>query len=220
MNGFKLGEAKVAAFASSPAVQGMAGCFEASMHNAQGKRRLKASARAIGADHFNWYQVIVHDSEPAADWIGNKSSVPYIDPPAYGYGASKRRGDDEQWADRRPWYFDETLPPSDSHSKTGFKYGYEPSWAYLRCMMTKKRLYFQDEPAFTQKNKLKFHTWLVSVRKDGRLNDWHGGFIWESHSQKKGKGFIRGPWPLARNPRPEEYKHLVETAPASWLYEK
>lgn len=219
-NGDTLGIVKAYAFEDSSEVKGMKAQFEATIPGTNNLTPIAEAARILGAHHFNWYQIIVDENNSILDWVGFPiEKTPFIDPPAYGYGPSSPDSDDAMWCDRRPWYIDETLPPRDP--LTGkFMYKYDPSWGYLGCVTTKTTVFFEDEPAFLENGHVKFHTWLVSVHEDGRLNNWHGGFTWESISTSASTGYIKGPEALNRPPTTAEYEDLINIAPWSWHYEK
>jgi len=80
---------------------------------------LAAAAAALGGHHFNWYQVVTTDDQPAnspsndANVPGSPLSVPRIDPPSGGTGQTAVQALDGIYADAKPWLWNEVqAPPS------------------------------------------------------------------------------------------------------------
>jgi hypothetical protein len=87
-----------AAIEASGADEGVRGGFEVSKTNPDGSvMSLAELERFLGQDHLNWFQKVtrVEPDDPAI-------ADPFIDPPSGGFGT--------QWADDRPWYWDEFRP--------------------------------------------------------------------------------------------------------------
>src|SRR5260370_871914 len=85
---------------------------------------LAAAAQKCGEDHFNWYQ-IVSGTHPLIPGGG-----PQVDPQPGGQGG--------QWADRLPWYWDETRPPAGTP-------GFDPT-LQLSANTFADHLHFEDFP--------------------------------------------------------------------------
>lgn len=81
---------------------------------------LSAAAAALGGHHFNWYQVITVDDQPArspsndANVAGDLLTAPRIDPPSGGTGQTADSAFDGIYADAKPWLWNEVqAPPSE-----------------------------------------------------------------------------------------------------------
>ena len=197
---------------------GVRACFKSALVSSSTKSAVALAAERLGVERFNWYQIALEDTAPTVDWIGNVTHVPYIDPPAYGYGPSTSGGSDIQWGDRRPWYYDETLPPEDENAETGYCYGYDPRWAYIGGVTNPHiGVHFADEPILARGVSIRFHTWLVGVYADGSLGRWLGGFEWHSVNDQKGRRIKKlKPWP--KPPTQKEYADLIARNPYVWEY--
>lgn len=147
---------------------------------------ISGALQALGEDHFNWFQVVVKDEPPAGRPPGQ--TPPYIDPPSGGAWG--------QWADSKPWYFDEETPP-EPHPP-----GYEPRYHWENPYNnrdtdgdgTLDTFWYEDFPYGPVGTDLEFYTWLVSCNADGSLHSFHGGFNW---TWKRGSVLcdIAGPLP-------------------------
>lgn len=152
---------------------------------------LGAAAAACNEDHFNWYQVRVGGgaAPPAAN--GVVPTIPFVDPPPGGWGYG--------WADKLPWYWDETAP-ADGKNPDGT--AYDPAYQ-LKNQSAGNTLKFADYPAGSNKV---FNTWLVSLNADGSFHGWHGGFSWTytaASDTAGGLGALGGP------PADALYKDLI-----------
>lgn len=175
-------------------------------------------ASYLGFHHFNWYQICDDDAAPTVDWLGNKTMVPYIDPPAMGYGPIiDEHGNTDgvvAWADCRPWYYDEVLPARDIYGR--FLYDVEP-WQYIGYQTYYDRLHFEDTPVIAYGQLASFKTWLVGVNADGRFARWFGGFKWTSTHDAQGRTVElakHGDYPTER-----EYDWLIRRNKYAWKYD-
>ncbi|MGE4633620.1 MAG: hypothetical protein AAEJ47_11340, partial [Planctomycetota bacterium] len=82
-------------------------------------QKLGDAATALGGHHFNWYQVVTVDDQPAnspsndADVAGSPLLVSRIDPPSGGTGQTAVQALDGIYADAKPWLWNEIdAPPS------------------------------------------------------------------------------------------------------------
>lgn len=132
------------------------------------------AAKQCGEDHFNWYQIVVKDNKPPVDAGGNRLVAPYVDPPNGGYGNDPTTpGNDTQWADNLPWYYDEGADPAPG--TPGFVDGFN-----LLDNITGNTLSFFDSPGGPAGTILSFHTWLASVNADGTSHGLHNpSFLWD-----------------------------------------
>jgi hypothetical protein len=125
---------------SGGASQGLQGNFTANTTLA----RMEA---ALGQDHLNWLQIVTADNMPPLGAGSNVLTAPYLDPPVGGYI--------DQWADQRPWYFDEVSPPATN----------TVAWtnAYLLANnVTATQLNYFDFPGGGTGTVVNFVTFLVS----------------------------------------------------------
>jgi hypothetical protein len=136
---------------------GVVGAF-----NATGS--LAAAATACGVDHFNWYQVITADTSPPLDPSNIPVPVPFVDPISGGFSSL--------WADKLPWYWNETNPPSPPPSN--FVNGLQ-----LNQNTSTNALGYEDRPGGGPATDITLKTWLVGLNADSSLNMWLGGFQWE-----------------------------------------
>ncbi|MDY0170031.1 MAG: hypothetical protein RBS80_26035 [Thermoguttaceae bacterium] len=130
------------------------------------KPSLAGALEQLGEHHFNWFQVVVKDNHPPAG-----HTPPYIDPPNGGaFG---------QWADDKPWYWDETKPKGPPYPE-GYNEDYH--WEYQQADTNGDGVLdtfkFEDFPWGEPGTDLEFYTWLVSCNADGSLHSFHGGFNW------------------------------------------
>jgi hypothetical protein len=97
VNGEVVGQVNVA-ITPNGASEGIDGSFQVSKTKPGGALMTLAELeRYLGQDHLNWFQKVTNvdpDDPNIAD--------PFIDPPSGGLG--------NQWADDRPWYWDEFRP--------------------------------------------------------------------------------------------------------------
>jgi hypothetical protein len=87
-------------------------------------------------DHLNWFQIIKETNVPNRNPQGQPLTVPYIDPP--------NGGTQFEWYDNVPWYWNESLKPSDD------KRGSDPrnilnNYTY-QTDDNKSVLYYEDLP--------------------------------------------------------------------------
>ncbi|MGE4619026.1 MAG: hypothetical protein AAEJ04_04365 [Planctomycetota bacterium] len=87
---------------------------------------LGAAAAALGGHHFNWYQVVTVDDQPAlsssddVNVAGSDLVAPRIDPPSGGTGQTAPSALDGIYADAKPWLWNEvqTSPEGFSADQT------------------------------------------------------------------------------------------------------
>lgn len=128
---------------------------------------LQGAATFNGEDHFNWVQFVIADNHPPVDNGGNPLVPPYIDPPPGGYG-----GDDPQWADNLPGYYDVTQPPPGT-------LGFHPT-LLLSAHTFEFDLTFSDYPTDVAGTNLSFETFLDSEDPSGDVMDIYPvGFSWD-----------------------------------------
>jgi len=126
------------------------------------------------------------------------------------------------WGDRRPWYFDETLPPTevDSHGKTIFKYGYNAQENYIGCVSdVNTGVPFIDHPMIERGHKIAFKGWLVCVKTDGTAAAWLGGFGWDSRTDLNGKRKASLTGQFSGGPSKQEYDDLIGANPYMWNHD-
>jgi hypothetical protein len=134
---------------------------------------LAAAAALCGEHHFNWHQRVTSDNMPPVDAGGNRLVPPYDDPPPGGYGNDPTTGgDDTQWADDFPWYWDEG--PDPPAGTPGFENGYnrldnEPTGSMLR---------FRDFPGGPDGTRVTFSLALVSLNADNTLHSSYPILNW------------------------------------------
>ncbi|MBT6453300.1 MAG: hypothetical protein HOK60_09920 [Planctomycetes bacterium] len=94
--------------------------LEASFETVGDAGTLGAAAAALGGHHFNWYQQITIDDDPARAVSGDLAAtgalltVPRIDPPSGGTGQSANFANNGTYADDKPWLWNEVqVPPGD-----------------------------------------------------------------------------------------------------------
>jgi hypothetical protein len=121
------------------------------------KPHLKQVKVVCCVDHFNWYQIVVHDDQPPPPW-----KAPYIDPPKGGY--------DGDWHDKLPWFWDEGLDYPRGYYLPGLRKYNEFDDIFN----------FSDGPVNPGKQNVTvtFKVWLVGVDKDNKLVSWFNGFTW------------------------------------------
>ena len=131
---------------------------------------LDDAAKKCGEHHFNWFQVVVADTNPPNGTDGNPVTPPYIDPPTGGY--------QNQWADGLPWYWDEGDDPEPG--TPGWEDGYhlDDNLEDTNGDGVNDKLKFVDYPYSPPPTHVEFNTWLVSCNEDGSLHSFHGGFSW------------------------------------------
>jgi hypothetical protein len=155
---------------------GVQGWFQSTV--GQPKPSLDAAAQQCGEHHFNWFQVVVADSNPP-----DGLEPPYIDPPQGGLGG--------QWADGLPWYWDEEVPDDPLNTP-----GFDPIFQ-LGSQLDKSdpdpeapfdQLRYEDFPQDAPGTEVTFVTWLVSLNEDGSVHSYHGGFTWTWEAEEGGGG--------------------------------
>lgn len=124
-------------------------------------------ARFEGEDHFNWFQKVTSIDPDDPD-----ISDPLVDPPSGGFGP--------QWADNRPWYWDEYAPNPVPPGKT------VNADCQLSNLASGSVLNFQDYPGgFAAGTQIDFCTFLISDfgNKTYRV---HESFSWSVKIQTDG----------------------------------
>ena len=175
------------------------------------------AAAEFGADHFNWYQVVIDDNAAPNDVTGTPLVATYIDPPAGGYGESSLGAVDGIWADIAPWYWHEdqvptTLAPIYDPNPTaqdGFLLQQNtnqptPGPGAVGDPDQQTELYFSSTPAVSNGHSVTCMVWLVSVNADGSLNGFHNGFTWNQVTSSGGTTVVRKPTELNYGPRGDE----------------
>ena len=109
----------------------------------------------LNQDHFNWFQVILTDTNPLQDSSGTLLVPPYIDPPNGGYLNSPD--------DTRPWYWSE-VPVGSFPADLGFA-------------TSEFALDFQDFPRDNPGNAFEFATFLIGDFGDTTYRVFNG-FTW------------------------------------------
>ena len=178
--------------------EGMEAVFEA-------RTNLTDAAKKCGEHHFNWYQIIVSESGTTGmvNSSGNALTPPYVDPPQGGYGDDPATaGDETQWADNQPWYWDEGADPPAGTA--GFSDGYN-----LDDNSNATHLEFSDYPGDQPGAKISFKTWLVSLNADGSLHSWHGGFSWDMEVDASGNTDISNVQTFNTPPTAAEYTNII-----------
>jgi hypothetical protein len=120
----------------------------------------------LGLDHFNWFQIA--ELTPSIPGIRN----PFIDPIKGGLG--------KQWADDRPWYYDEYTPTSVPPEKA-FNSSNQLS---VKGPNTSQKLSYLDSPVdrVIPNASFKFHTFLIGDFGN-KTYDTLGGFEWSAEMQ-------------------------------------
>ena len=137
---------------------------------------LHSAAVVCGEDHFNSLSQIRFDNHPPVDAAGNRLFSSYDDPPPGGYGNDPNTpGDDTQWADKFPWYWDEEDPPIGT---SGGGNHLRDRQLDLDNDGAKEFLQYGDTPHGIADTQLEIVVTLVSLNADGSLHSRHGGFIW------------------------------------------
>jgi hypothetical protein len=128
---------------------------------------LSQAAQQCGEDHFNWYQVVIRDTNPPLDANGNQLAAPYLDPPLGGYS--------NQVADNLPGYWDEGPGFTDVSNPFTLVANLD-----THDIPTATTLFFSDFPNDAIGTQLEFKTWLLSVNADGSFHSLEGAdFVWE-----------------------------------------
>jgi hypothetical protein len=141
---------------------------------------LAAAAAFCKEDHFNWFQLVTADNMPPVDAGGMRLTPPYVDPPSGGYGNDPTTGgDDTQWGDKLPWYWDEG--PDPPAGTPGFTDGLNvnDNLSDPNGDGTNETLDYSDDPGGAIGTNLSFFTQLVSLNADGSLHRSDGGFTWD-----------------------------------------
>jgi hypothetical protein len=148
--------------------QGVTGGFNVTKQPTLGQlvRNLNSQYN-LGLDHFNWFQLAEFNPPiPLPNTIN-----PFIDPPKGGLG--------KQWADDRPWYWDEYTPTSVPPSKT------VASNTQLSSQgpNTSQKLGYFDSPLDVVPGAtFKFHTFLIGDFGN-KTYDTLGGFEWSAQME-------------------------------------
>lgn len=124
----------------------------------------------LGVDHLNWLQIVTQDSNPptAIDDRFNPLKVPYIDAPPSGYLSN--------WADEKPWYWNEYRLPEELEQ---FQIPWdEDGQLAVQSQNNGQVLKFSDVPSGSiQANNLKFETFMVGDFGN-KTYDFLTGFSW------------------------------------------
>ncbi len=141
--------------------EGLRGSFEVTKKKDGAAMTVKELETFLGQDHLNWFQKVISINP---DILG--VDEPFIDPPDGGFG--------EQWADDRPWYFDEFRPPDQlPPGKTEWDESY-----LLDSNVNGSTLGYFDFPGGQPINtSILFVTFLVSDFGN-KVYDTLGGFAW------------------------------------------
>jgi len=133
---------------------------------------LAAAAAACHQDHWNWYQVVLSDTNPPNDANGVPLVPPYVDPPPGGYGAPGLL-----WADNLPGYYNEVVPnPLPPGYVPGLQLAANTDTGNLA---TATVLNYYDAPADPKPTTIQFKTWLASENADGTIDRlMYPDFIW------------------------------------------
>jgi hypothetical protein len=167
--------------------------FAAFLDNVGKFKTLGDAAKAIKADHFNWFQVVTAatDTVIAAN-TKRRCKIPHIDPPPGG-----TLDDDLKptaWADDRPWYLNEgKIPPAGTPEFS------VAGWLDVETQQGDIITSFSDRPTRVQNAKLSFKTWLVAVDADGKLVAFLDGFSWD-WVRSKGKVEFTNVKPITDKP--------------------
>jgi hypothetical protein len=171
---------------------------------------LDALAKKLGEDHFNWLQDIKANTDITVTSLADpnqpsgkvvtrkyKEGETFIDPQSGGqaFGNSKMG----QWADNRPWYYDETPIPKDLQDGKTVKSEGDITWSagadkQLSANAQGNQLAYFDTPKGSDIT-LSFTTFLVSVgdadpKKPQNVYKPLAGFTWKEVIDKDGKGTI------------------------------
>lgn len=144
--------------------QGLAGSFEVTKKNESSGTTMSINELAafLKVDHLNWFQIVT------AKYPGTIPDSPgtFIDPPLGGFGT--------QWADNRPWYFDEFPAPNplpQGKAKSGF---------LLSDYLEPSKLKYEDFPqSHPVGAKLDFVTFLIGDFGNQTYDVLGGGFSWQ-----------------------------------------
>lgn len=193
-------------------ILGVKARFVSSWPAARPKPVVDVAREVLRADHLNWYQLAVVDSDPYIDACGHEMKAPYVDPPPGGYPPGTQGGDDGVWSDKCPWYADETPGPGEMT---------QPPYLWWQFLSHDGLEFtFQDDPVLQPPMYFRCKTWLVAVSPLGgaphRPHVWLPGFEWESD-------YRSSPWkvrllgPLTAPPTQAEYGALVDEKQA-WFW--
>lgn len=175
------------------------------------------AAAQIGADHFNWYQVVIDDNATPNDINGDPLVPTYVDPPAGGYGESSPGAADGIWGDIAPWYWHEAQVPiplapiydqnpaaQDGRLLQQNTNQPAPGPGAVGDPDQQTELYFSSTPAVSNGHSVTCKVWLVSVNADGSLHGFHNGFTWNQVTSTGGVTTVRKPTELNHGPRGDE----------------
>lgn len=165
----KIGEVSIEALPDIDFNEGIFGQFEVTRKNASGATMtIKELENSLGGIRFNWFQIVTSDTNPPKDISGKLIQVPYIDPYKNGYY--------DQWADNRPWYWDESSkPPFDPR-------GWNPE-NLLDNNVEGTKLEINDFPTSSVGTKIEFETFLIASQPQSKIYDLLGGFSWSAKVQ-------------------------------------
>lgn len=156
---------------------------------------LEWAAGWAGVSHFNFYQIVIKDSERTVYVKGGKvylCSPPYVDAPPGGWPDSEKElkigapyNGDIIWSDNHPWYLDEVQPPAGKASGCG-------------CVSRKgDNLEADDQPG---QGKVVFRTWLVGIGEGGKTVTFFAGVQWTWEN-----GNVTGIKPIGKPDIDKEY---------------
>jgi hypothetical protein len=170
----------------APGNDGIAGHFRVTKEKSPGTlMTLSELEAALKQDHLNWFQKVL-SIDPNVVGLTD----PLIDPPSGGLGS--------QWADDRPWYWDETIANPCPPGKTS-GCGADTSFQLSNQMKKRKadntgtdasnnHLYFEDFPggaALANRN-IEFVTFLISDYGNKTYRPLGDGFFWEANFDNAG----------------------------------
>ena len=135
--------------------------------NFTGNQNLADLAKKLGEDHFNWFQ----KAKTKNAFLGVPAGGLFIDPQSGGQGTL--------WADKQPWYWDETAPPDPLPAPFKSPPTFIPpaGKTELDSQTSGKTLGYSDSPGSSNANVLNFTTILMSI---GPGNTYRplAGFTW------------------------------------------
>jgi RHS repeat-associated protein len=147
----------------------VSGSIQAEFSNEQnGKMQpLQEIAELVGADHFNWFQIIVEDDNPP---VGEKP--PYVDPPSGAELAKNKKADD------KPGFYNEKGSENSPSTVANHDLG--------------DRFTYRDQPSEPKDGHITVRTWIIGVDAAGIPVYYGDGFEWREDF-KDGKGTIGEP---------------------------
>jgi hypothetical protein len=141
--------------------EGLQGSFEVTKQKDGTTLTVKELETFLGQDHLNWFQKVISINPDVA---GLKD--PFIDPPDGGLYV--------QWADDRPWYFDEFRPPDPLPAG---KTEWDESFLLDSNVNGSTLGYFDFPKNWPVDTNILFATFLVSDFGN-KVYDTLGGFQW------------------------------------------